>query len=1130
MDDLSGQSLKGYEVQERIGKGGFGAVYRAHQPVVDREVAVKVILPQYANQPDFIRRFETEAQLVARLEHLHIVPLYDYWRDPDGAYLVMRFMRGGSLHDWLKRGALEPDVTLRVLEQIASALALAHRYNVIHRDVKPGNILLDEEQNAYLTDFGIAKVVTGKTTGEGSDEVSGSLEYVAPEQLKGEKVTPQSDIYSLGLVLYEMLTGEHAFSPSTTPSELVYNHLETPLPDVHRQRTGIPTAVSAVIHKATSKESVERFADTEQLVIALRESLAIAELVVLPEGDVDEYPLVEALTDRELEILQLIAQGLSNREIAGKLVLELSTIKWHNRQIFGKLGVRRRREAVAVARQRGLLEGKPRIPTAVLQQIMPVAPNPYKGLRPFQQADANDFFGREALTQQLLARLAERGDSARFLAVIGPSGSGKSSGVKAGLFPALRKGALPGSENWFIAEMLPGTHPLEELEIALLRIAVSRPPSLIEQLTRDARGLLRAARLIIPDDSSEVLLLVDQFEELFVLAEDKALVRYFLDLIVAAVTDPRSRVRVVITLRADFYDRPLMYPQSGELVRQRTEAVVPLTPEELEQAIVKPARQAGVTVEPGLVAAMVADVNEQPGALPLLQYVLTELYDRREGRNMTLATYNTLGGTLGALAKQADELMEDLNAEEQEVARQLFLRLVTLGEGTEDVRRRVQRTELTAIGVDSNMMDDIIDTFGEYRMLTFDRDPQTRGPTVEVTHEALIRGWGHLRRWVDESRDDVRLQRLLGEAASEWYRADKDVSFLLHGVRLARFEDWADTTTLVLIQSERAYLDACIAERERQRAKETERQALEQISLELAQSFDLEKILQRALVVSSQATGAEDGLICVFDLDTDRLRCQFALNPAGLQVDDHQDRVVHPAENLANELYQKQKEAGVQEIVIDDLKKDRHGLGDKLGPTEWRSAMALQLVSYDDVQGMILFLSGTAAAFSRAQLDSLVPVVKQMSTVFMNRELFQLIHEQAERIGMYAALLEKLDDGVLFTGVTGEVILYNARAEDILNLSGEHIAEQPLAILADHSIEAATRWEQAIRDWSESREVVIAGFEERICLGKRMVNVRIYPVPASAALTSDTNGETSGFQITGAVLIFHDLTDYGVNV
>src|SRR5215207_8165915 len=157
MATLIGQRIKGYELRTLIGEGGFGAVYRANQPTVGRDVAVKIILPEYANQPDFIRRFEVEAQLVARLEHPYIVPLFDYWREPGGAYLVMRLLRGGNIQHLLGQGALPIDTTAHMLEQICSALTAAHRIGVIHRDLKPANVLLDDDNNTYLADFGIAK-------------------------------------------------------------------------------------------------------------------------------------------------------------------------------------------------------------------------------------------------------------------------------------------------------------------------------------------------------------------------------------------------------------------------------------------------------------------------------------------------------------------------------------------------------------------------------------------------------------------------------------------------------------------------------------------------------------------------------------------------------------------------------------------------------------------------------------------------------------------------------------------------------------------------------------------------------------------------------------------------------------
>ncbi len=265
--DLAHRVVKGYQIRETISSGGFGVVYRAYQPVVDREVAVKVILPQHANQPEFIRRFEAEAHLVARLEHLHIVPLYDYWRDEDGAFLVMRYIRGGSLGDVLQNGALPPELVARIAEQLGSALAAAHRQGVIHRDIKPDNILLDEDANAYLTDFGIAKI-TGLSRITADEGIAGSLQYISPEQISGEAVSPQTDIYGLGVVLYEALAGKHPFA-GASPSDLIFKHLQEPLPDL----SGFKPAVNDVLQKATRKDPAERFATAPDFAQALRVAL-----------------------------------------------------------------------------------------------------------------------------------------------------------------------------------------------------------------------------------------------------------------------------------------------------------------------------------------------------------------------------------------------------------------------------------------------------------------------------------------------------------------------------------------------------------------------------------------------------------------------------------------------------------------------------------------------------------------------------------------------------------------------------------------------------------------------------------------------------------------------------------------
>jgi serine/threonine protein kinase len=660
MENLAGRSIKGYELLERIGAGGFGAVYRAYQSTMGREVAVKIILPGYANQPEFIRRFEAEARLVARLEHLHIVPLYDYWRSPEGAYLVMRWLRGGSLRDALGEGPFGLEAVALLLDQVASALATAHANGIVHRDLKSSNILLDEEGNAYLADFGIAK-----DFGQPSNSFPENEQLIgapSPEQARGEPVTPQTDIYGLGITLYETLTGAQPF-PGLNAIERLFKHINDPIPSIETLDPSLQDEINEVIQRATAKNPKHRYKDVLELAVAFRSAAKLSEASRAAD-------LLETLTLREQEILRLIVEGHANRQIAQDLYIELSTVKWHIRQIYSKLGVRSRKQAVVRARELKLLmedvaeERTDEVKTGVVSAAALQPVNPYKGLRSFETADSRDFFGRETFLKKLLGRLApdpsltpsqekdRNGD--RFLAIVGPSGSGKSSLVNAGLIPALWGGAISGSNRWFIVEMVPGARPLDELEVALIRVAADQAGNIRSQLERDQNGLLRAADLILPRDDSELLLVVDQFEELFTLVSDEASRAHFLDILTAAVADPRSRVRIVLTLRADFYDRPLHYPEFGNLIRNHIETVLPLTAGELERVIMQPAEQVGVSFEPGLVPTIIDDVLYQPGALPLLQYALTELFEGRDERTLTHAAYETIGGTAGALARRAE--------------------------------------------------------------------------------------------------------------------------------------------------------------------------------------------------------------------------------------------------------------------------------------------------------------------------------------------------------------------------------------------------------------------------------------------------------------------------------------------
>jgi WD40 repeat protein/serine/threonine protein kinase len=729
--------IRGYEVLELIGQGGFGAVYRAFQPTLGREVAIKVILPEFANSDEFIRRFEAEAQLVARLEHPHIVPLFDYWREPDSAYLVMRYIRGGSLTaDLRKKGQWTPEATLRMLDQIGGALIVAHRHNIVHRDIKPDNILIDEDRNCYLTDFGIARFAGHHDVDDG---ISGSLAYMAPEQLTGGDLSPSADVYSLAFVLYEMLTGTPVFGEADQEhiiTRRIFNATYSPI----EMSADLPEPIRATLFRATFRDPADRHESIREFIEDFER--AVAELSLTTQ-----YPAID-----------------------------LSALS-----------------------------------------------NPYKGLRSFEEADALDFFGRDALIGTLLDRLREAHWASRFLAVVGPSGSGKSSVVKAGLIPALRHGGVDGSETWFIVEMVPGVHPLRSLETALLSVSHRPPPDLRDRLAMDEQALVAIVNRSV---KNEVLFVIDQFEEVYTLCEDEDERGQFLMLLHRAVIAPTSRVRVVITLRADFYDKPLLDKNFGALIQGRTQVVLPLGAKEVEQAITGPAHRVGLVIDPDLIASMIADTSAESGALPLLQYALTELYDQRDGVRLSAYTYGQIGGISGVLAKRAEEVYQSLSEPLQALTRQLYLRLVAVHEEQFDTRRRVRRSELLSLVPADRAMqvDAVINAFGKHRLLTFDIDASTREPMVIIAHEALLRTWDKLRDWLASNRNAIRMERLLANAAHEWQVNDRKPDFLLQGTRLAQFRDWARTTEIVLTPSEHEFLALSLSDDEQRQAVESERQ------------------------------------------------------------------------------------------------------------------------------------------------------------------------------------------------------------------------------------------------------------------------------------------------------------------
>ncbi|NJL94187.1 MAG: serine/threonine protein kinase [Anaerolineae bacterium] len=256
---LIGQTIDGrYEVKELIGRGGMAMVYRAAQPAMGRDVAIKVILPDVGSGPEFVQRFQQEAQIVARLEHPHILPVYDFGEYRGQAYLVMRLLEAGDLQDHIRRGMPSLQEATRLISQIASALTYAHQQGIIHRDLKPQNVLMDNGGNPYLTDFGIAKAIGATSQMTQTGALMGTPAYMAPEQWRTEPVDATTDVYALGIMAYVMLTGKMPFE-SETPFGLMYLHLDSMPDPLEVKRSDLPTNLTHVIFRAIAKRREERF-------------------------------------------------------------------------------------------------------------------------------------------------------------------------------------------------------------------------------------------------------------------------------------------------------------------------------------------------------------------------------------------------------------------------------------------------------------------------------------------------------------------------------------------------------------------------------------------------------------------------------------------------------------------------------------------------------------------------------------------------------------------------------------------------------------------------------------------------------------------------------------------------------
>jgi hypothetical protein len=421
---------------------------------------------------------------------------------------------------------------------------------------------------------------------------------------------------------------------------------------------------------------------------------------------------------------------------------------------------------------------------------------PYKGLARFEQADAGNFFGRERLVAELVARVAEAG----FLAVVGPSGSGKSSLVRAGLLPTVAAGVLDDGTQPVTVVLSPGRHPADALAARLREVGAGP----------DLDGRPSGGRLVV---------FVDQFEETFTVS-DPGQVPVFLDGVERLAR--RQGVSVVVAVRADQFGRFAGHAGLAALLDGNDVLVGPMSDAELRRTIEMPAQQAGLTVEPGLVDLVVGELSGRVGALPLLSTALAETWDRREGRALTLAGLRAAGGVRGAVARLAEDAYLAIPSSARPAGRRLLLRLCDArDDGTLDLRRRLSMGEL----VEPDDLDDqtALRVLAERRLLSVD------GDAVEIAHEAVLREWPRLRAWLEDDVQGRLLHRRLGDAAHAWDNAGRDPSDLLRGARLEGAVEWAGEHATSLNSLERAYLATSRTEAERELA-ESERRAAERLA------------------------------------------------------------------------------------------------------------------------------------------------------------------------------------------------------------------------------------------------------------------------------------------------------------
>ncbi len=729
-----GRCLGPYEIVSLIGAGGMGEVYRARDPRLGRDVALKIIRGERVEGADGLRRFEREARAIASLNHPSILTVHDVGTDGGTAYVVTELLEGETLREACSSRAPTPRQIVAWAVQVAQGLAAAHQKGIVHRDLKPENLFLTADGRVKILDFGLAKraeaasaddaeATEQRTTRPGA--LMGTVAYMSPEQVRALGVDARSDVFSFGVVLYELLSRRHPFQRKTAAATLTAILQDTPT-ELSSVDAAIPAALGGMVRRCLEKEREDRFQSAHDLALALEAVLAS------PSG------------------------APSLREVEER--------------------------------------------------------SPYPGLASFTERDAAVFFGREAEVEALWRRLESR----KLLAVIGPSGAGKTSFLRAGVIPAR-------PEGWGAARATPGARP-----------ALGLAQSLTPELAGDAEAvadLLRGVSEVAESGESEwvvsavkrwrsrhgdALLVVDQLEELFTLCPGETQ-RRFAALLGRLASE--ADVHVVLSLRDDF----LIRCSEHEPLAPVFESLTPLpglTPDGLRRALVEPAKTRGYRFEDeALVDEMVESVEGARGALPLLAFAVARLWEKRdrERKLLTRAAYDEIAGVAGALAQHAEATMDRIGTERQAIVREIFRNLVT-SQGTRAV---AEREELLSAFPQKKDAEQVLRELIDARLLTaYEVEGKEGEPShhrVEVVHESLLKAWPRLVRWQMQDEEGAVLRDQLRQAAHLWQERSRTGDLLWTGTAYQEYVLWRGRYAGALTALEEEFARAMAERAQRQR-------------------------------------------------------------------------------------------------------------------------------------------------------------------------------------------------------------------------------------------------------------------------------------------------------------------------